>query len=271
MLPMKPRVYIIALVAALLLLTIPQTVFAQVPEKPIAAGVAPGQQFTYGVTGTYPASIAESYIPQEVLSAQATQYFKVTILSVSGPEIGYAWSWHFNNGSDPLDGNATLNIETTTNTGPFWPIVAANLSAGDMIHAHYAPDTSTFNETIQYAYTNYTRATNRLETFTTETNNITTRDVHSDAYFDKLTGMLVKLNDVTDYQDPVFQTTLTWTLLGQTAWTSTTVGSNPPVGFFTLPVIIAIAVVAAFAVVFGAWFASKKRRDARRRQLLRKK
>jgi hypothetical protein len=264
---MQTRAYITILLMALLVSGIIHIAVAQ----NIAAGVKPGDSFTYGVTGTYPAEIATSYIPQEVLSAQATQYFKVTILSVTGPEIGYAWSWHFNNGSDPLDGNSTLNIETAQNTGPFWPIVSANLTVGKPIHPHLAFDTSTFNETVNYAYSNYTRVTNRLETSSVETNNVTTREVNSDSYFDKLTGMLVKLNDVTDYSDPTFETTLTWELLGQTAWTSSSAGSSPPAPFFSLPVIIAIAVVVAIVVVIGGWFVANKRRNARRKQLLRKK
>jgi hypothetical protein len=142
---------------------------------------------------------------------------------------------------------------------------------GEPIHPHYVPDTSTFNETVMYSYSNYTRATNRLETYSVETNNITTRQVHSDAYFDKLTGMMVKLNDVTDYQNPNFETTLTWELLGQTAWTSSSAGSLPPAPLLLLPVIIVIAVVVAVVVVIAGWFVANKRRNARRKQLLKKK
>jgi hypothetical protein len=95
--------------------------------------------------------------------------------------------------------------------------------------------------------------------------------VNSDAYFDKLTGMLVSLKDQTVYQNPSFTTTITWTLAGQNAWTFDSPGSYPPTPFWTLPVIIAVAVVIAIPVVIAGWFVSKKRRDARRNKLLRKR
>ncbi len=264
---MHSRAYVTIFITALLVSGLIPIVMAQ----DIVAGVKAGDSFTYRVTGEYPSEISPSYIPQEVTSAQATLYFKVTIMSVSGPEINYTWDWYFTNGSDPLSDTAMINIETTANTGPFWPIVAANLASGERIHPHYAPDTSTFNETILYSYSNYTRETNRLETYVVETNNITTRQVHSDAYFDKLTGMMVKLNDVTDYQEPNFETTITWELLGQTAWTSSSEGSLPPLPLLSTPVIIAIAVVVAIVVVITGFFVAGRRRNARRKQLLKKK
>ncbi len=267
------RVYIITVMVALLLLTTVEAALAQFTQENLVAGVKPGDSFTYTATGTYPGELSPQSIPPEVLSAQATQFYRITILNVTGPEIGYAYSWQFNNGSNPIEGESRFNVETTENSGGFWPIVAANITASERLYPHYAPDLRTFNETIKYTYSNYTRETNKLELQFAEQSNVTqaVRVVHSNAYFDKLTGMLVRLDDETNYQNPTYTTTFAWILAGQTAWTYASAGSSPPESFFSLPVIIAIAVVVAIVVVIGGWFVAKKRRDARRKQLLRKK
>jgi hypothetical protein len=266
---MKLRMYIIAIMVALLLLMVFRTALAQ---ESIVSGLAPGNVFTYIVTGSYSSGAPIADVPDEVISAQATEYFKVTIVNVAGPEIGYSWFWQFNNGTS-ITNSSTLNIETVENTGPFWPIVSANLTAGERIHPQFGPDLSTFNETVMYTYTNYTRETNRLELTSAQQKNVTQaiRTVHSDAYFDRQTGMLVQLNDETDYQNPAFTTTITWKLSGQNVWTYASAGSYPPAPLFSLPVIIAIVVVVAIVVVIAGWFVSNKRRNTRRKQLLKKK
>jgi hypothetical protein len=266
---MKNRLTITIILMALLLSGIVQIALAQ----DIVAGVKPGDQFTYSVTGSYSSNAPIADVPEEVLAAQASEYFTVTIVNVSGPQIYYDWSWHFNNGSEPLSNSSMVDIEITANTGPFWPIVSANLTAGERIHPHLGPYLSTFNETVMYTYTNYTRETNRLERTSAEQNNVTQaiRTVHSDTYFDRQTGMLVQLNDETDYQNPAFTTTITWKLSGQNVWTYASAGSYPPAPFFSLPVIIAIVVVVAILVVALGIVLSNKRRNARRRRLLGKR
>jgi hypothetical protein len=268
---MKNRLYLTIILMALLLSGIVQIAVAQ----DIVAGVKRDDQFTYSVTGSYSNNAPITDVPEEVLSAQATEFFKVTIVNVTGPEIWYDWFWSFNNGSAPLTNTSMLDIETLGNTGPFWPIVSANLTAGERIHPHYGPDLSTFNETIMYAYTNYTRETNRFETQSAEQNNASgvtrIRNVHRDAYFDKQTGMLVQLNEDATYQSPAFTSTLTWKLIGQNVWTFASAGSYPPAPFFSLPVIIAIVVVVAVVVAIGVWALSNRRTKARRKELLKKK
>jgi hypothetical protein len=266
---MKLRMYIIAIMVALLLLMVFRTALAQ---ESIVSGLAPGNVFTYTVTGSYSSGAPIADVPDEVINAQATEYFKVTIVNVAGPEIGYSWFWQFNNGTS-ITNSSTLNIETVENTGPFWAIVSANLTADERIHPHFGPDLSTFNETVRYAYTNYTRDTNRLQLEFAYQNNVTmaTKTEHTDTYFDKQTGMLVQLNDETDYQNPAFTTTITWKLIGQNVWTYASAGSYPPAPFFSLPVIIAIVVVVAILVVALGIVLSNKRRNARRRRLLGKR
>jgi len=271
MTPMKLAAYTAILVASVLLM-IAQTAYAQ--EYSIVAGVKPGDQFTYTITGSYPSNIPVAEIPSEVLNAAESQYFTITIINVSNPNVGYTWKWHFTNGTDQT-GDGVTNLEIPSESvGPFWPIVSANLTAGEKIHPHFG-DQSKFNETVQWAYSNYTRATNRLQTTSSEQNNQTGvtkyRTVQSDSYFDKLTGILVSLSDQTYYQDPAFTTSLTWSLAGQTAWTFNSPGSNPPAPFWTLPVIVAVGIVIGLLVIALGWFVAGKRTQARRKQLLKKK
>jgi hypothetical protein len=153
-------------------------------------------------------------------------------------------------------------------------MVSANLTAGEKIHPHFG-DQSRFNKTVMWTYSNFTRETNWLQTSSDEQNNQTSvtkyRTVVSESYFDKITGMLVSLNEQTYYQSPSFSTTITWKLAGQTAWTSDSPGSYPPTPFWTLPVIVAVAIVIAILVFALGFFVSSRRRAARRKQLLKKK
>jgi len=267
---MKNRLYLTIILTALMLSGIIQIALAQ----DIVAGVKPGDQFTFSVTGSYSSNAPIEDVPEEVIAAQASEYFTVTIVDVSGPKIYYNWSWHFNNGSTPISNSSMVDVETTENTGPFSLVVSANLTTNESIHPHFGPPSS-FNETIMWTYTNYTRETNRLETQFAEQNNKTNvikyRTVNRDTYFDKQTGMLVQFKDDTTYQNPAFTTTITWKLIGQTAWTSDSPGSYPPAPLFSLPVIIAIGVVVALVIVIAGWYVSNKRKDARRKQLLKKK
>ncbi|MGE5637083.1 MAG: hypothetical protein ACM3WQ_00110 [Chloroflexota bacterium] len=270
MIPMKLIAYLTTFIIALLLVVTVQIALAQ----DISVGLKPNDTFTYSVTGSYSSNAPITDVPNEVLNAEASDYFKVTVTNVSSPNIGYTWLWHFINGTEQT-GDGITNIEIPSESvGPFYLIVSANLTTNDSIHPHFGPTTK-FNESFMYTYTNYTRATNQLHTQIQEANNQTStikyRTVDTDTYYDKLTGMMVYFNEKTNYQNPTFETTITWKLLGQNAWTYSSTGSYPPEPFFTLPVIIAIVVVVAILVVIVGWFISNKRSAARRKQLLHKK
>lgn len=275
MTPMKLTAYVTILIAASMLLMI--VIPAASGQEAIVAGVKPGDIFTYTVTGSYSSSAPLSDVPDEILNAAATEYFRITIVPFSSPNIEYEWVWHFTNGTEQTDNgtHGITNIEIPSeSSGPFQLMVSANLTTDESIHPHYGPRL-TFNETVMWPYSNYTRATNRLRTETQEQNNQTAvtkyRTVDSDAYYDKLTGMLVSLDEETYYQNPTFSTSLKWILSGQTAWTYASAGSYPPAPFWTLPAIIAVAIVIGILVVALGWFVSSKRAAARRKQLLKKK
>jgi hypothetical protein len=267
---MQTRAYITIILMALLVTGIINVAAAQ----DIVAGVKPGDKFTYTVTGSYPTDHASLDIPQEVFDAHATDYFEVVISSVSGLDVGYTWSWHFNNGSAPVGDSSSVNLETTANTGPFWAIVSANLNTTQRIHPHFGPDRSVFNQTVKYTYTNYTRETNRLQLEFAYQNNVTlaTYTENTDTYFDKQTGMLVQLTDESDYLNPAYTTIITWKLRETNAWSSSSPGSFPIEPFFTLPVIIAtVTVVVIVVAVLTTWAVLNQRRKARQKTILRKR
>ena len=205
---MKIRLYITIILMALLISGVVPIVLAQ----DIAAGLSPGYQFTYSVTGSYFTVDASVEIPEEVINAQQSVYFKVMIDNVTGPDIGYSWLWHFANGTDK-NGTGTLNLETTTNTGPFWAIVPANLKAGERIHPNFGPDLTVSTRPlcglIQTAL-----ETNYLELQIAYQNEAAQafKNVTSESYFDKQTGMLIQLSEKTVYQNPAFTTIITWKL-----------------------------------------------------------
>lgn len=268
---MKPKAYTTLIIVAVLFVMVVKTGTAQ---DTVPVGVKTGDQFTYSVTGSYSANAPIDDVPAEVLNAQISVFFQITIVNVSSPDIGYTWVWHFVNGTEQT-GDGITDIEIPTESeGPFRLIVSANLTTNDSIHPHFGP-TSTFNETVMYPYMNYTREANRLHTEAQQANNETSvikyRTVDSDAYYDKLTGMLFQFEEDTTYQNPSFTTSLSWKLSGTSAWTSASAGSYPPAPFFSIPVIIAIGIVVAIVVVIAGWFVSNKRRNAKRKQLLKKK
>ena len=269
MTPMKTRLYITIIMISLLLLGVIRAASAQ----DIVAGVAPGNEFTYSVTAAYSSNDPNAKMPDNLIDIQATDYYKVTIGNVSGPEIGLHTKWQFTNGTT-VETNGSVNIETTDTVGGFWAILPANLTAGDRIHPHYGPDQSTINETVIWTYTNYTRETNHLvldSAYQNKDNPQSTYTEHLDTYFDKQTGMLVQLSDVSNYVNPTFTTTITWKLIEQNVWTYSSPGSFPPEPLLSLPVIIAIVVIVAIVVVVVGIVVSNKRRNERRKQLLRKK
>lgn len=271
MTPMKLKAYTTLIIIALMLMVVVRTGTAQ---DTVPVGVKTGDQFTFSVTGSYSANAPIDDVPSEVLNAQISVFFQITIVNVSSPNIGYTWVWHFTNGTEQK-GDGITNIEVPSESvGPFTLVVSANLTTNDSIHPHFGP-TTTFNETVMYPYMNYTRQANRLQTETQEANNQTSvikyRTVDSDAYYDKLTGMLFQLEEATSYQNPSFTTSLSWKLSGTSAWNSDSAGSYPPAPFFSIPVIIAIGIAIAIVVVIAGWFVSNKRTNARRKQLLKKK
>jgi len=265
---MNKRPYITILLAALLISGILHSVAAQ----DILVGVKPGDVFTYSVAGSYSPSAPVSEIPEDVLNAEITDFFKVTIDNVTSPEIYYTWIWQFKNGTS-MTNSSMLNIQTTGSTGPFWAIISANLSSGAKIHPFYGPDRSTINATTKWPYMNYTRETNRLQLEFAYQNNVTqaTKIEHTDTYFDRQTGMLLELNDETNYQNPTFTTTIKWKLAETNAWTESSTGSLPPDPLFSLPVIVAIIVLVALLIVALAVWVSMRRKKARQKAILRKK
>ena len=105
----------------------------------------------------------------------------------------------------------------------FWAIYASNLRANDRTRPN-GPDQSTINATSPKEYSSgVTRETNTLSLVQNyydadDPTYGTTLTEYMQADFDKQTGMLVQLNDISDYTNPDIRLTLVWTLKDTNVW-----------------------------------------------------
>ena len=189
----------------------------------VVAGVKNGDEFTYDLKGYYSSNDPAETAPVSLLDINMTEWYKITVTSVVGPEVTIDTTWRFSNGTE-LTGTGNVNVETGIHypTEGFWAIYAANLKANDFTRPN-GPDRSTINETSTRDYASGTRETNRISlvqeaydaddpTYTRTWTETTTTN------FDKQTGMLVELRDTNVYKNPDITLTLLWTLIDTDVW-----------------------------------------------------
>jgi hypothetical protein len=152
-----------------------------------------------------------------------TEWYKVTITKVSGPEVSMSTVQHFKNGTE-ISGTGTVNVDTGISNPArgFYTIYAANLREQSRVRPN-GPDRSTVNETISRSYgAGITRETNCLTIITqyydADDPSITYTE-YGNTYFDRQTGMLVELRYISAYNDPKMTLTLLWKIKETTVWT----------------------------------------------------
>jgi len=183
-------------------------------------GVVQGNTFTYDVTAFWSSDDPSATIPAYLLEMNNTEYYRVTITAVaitgvSGAEITTQNVWHFKNGTETST-TGTINLETGISTGGFWAIVAGNLGVNDLLHPS-GQNKITVNETVMRDYAGVERETNHLMLMFLRSDDGNSVE-HVDYYFDKQTGMLVQLNDVTSYTNPRKTVTIFWKIKDSNVW-----------------------------------------------------
>jgi len=187
-------------------------------------GVKEGDEFIYDIRGSWSSNDADVIMPEAFSQLNMTEWYKITVIEVSGPEVSIEAIWRFTNGTE-FKGTGTVNVETGiyNPTEGFWAIYGANLKANDRTRP-LGPDRATVNETITSNYgAGGTRETNRvslireyvdaddptLSTFWTEYININ---------FDRKTGILVELLDMSVYNNPQQTLTIVWKIKESNVW-----------------------------------------------------
>jgi hypothetical protein len=190
-------------------------------------GVTAGDEFIYDVKGFWISSDPNATLPEAFLQLNMTEWYQITVTGVSDAEVSINTTWRFNNGTE-LKGTGTVNVETGIYypTEGFWAIYAANLKADDRLRP-LGPDQSTINETTTRNYgAGSTRETNRVSlvlqyydaddpTFST------TLTEYINTHFDRQTGMLVELRDISVYSKPQMTLTILWKIKDSNVWAVT--------------------------------------------------
>jgi len=212
----------IALVVILIVATVSAYYAILPPPKKAMIGVHVGDSFTYGITGISTLQSEEATITPGFEQYNQTDYYKVTIAGIADTNVSLNTIWRFLNGTE-VNGQLTINLTDGSESvqNGFWAIYSANLKVGDPIRP--TDDRLTVNATDTKTYANSARQRNYwfIENQFYDINDPTQGTLRYDftaVYFDKATGMLDTLNNITAYNNPLKTEAITWKLVSCTVW-----------------------------------------------------
>ena len=219
-------ILVLAIVSAIIIILafIALTQLGSQAAQDAVPGVNVGDTFTYDIRGYYSSNDPNATIPENFPQINMTEWFRIVVKEVSGSEVTINTTWRFSNETE-LNGINTIDVETGINNpiDGFWAIYASNLRANDRTRPN-GPDQSTINATSPKEYSSgVTRETNTLSLVQNyydadDPTYGTTLTEYMQADFDKQTGMLVQLSDISDYTNPGMRLALLWTLMDTNVW-----------------------------------------------------
>lgn len=179
---MNKRLIAIMLLLCLAVFTL--TALQTVKAQTYVPGVHFGDDYIFTTYSYWSSTDAYASIPDNVVQANQTLAIEVRISDVNETTITTFTATYYANSNPAARG--TVNILTgDTADGGFPAIIAANLTAGQLIHPS-GSDGITINDTL----TMNTRPTNHIGlTVYNATSGVTSSD---DRYFDQVTGMIVQ-------------------------------------------------------------------------------
>ncbi|MCX8153705.1 MAG: hypothetical protein N3E52_04650 [Candidatus Bathyarchaeota archaeon] len=210
--------YLLAvIILAILITSVMVLTYLQTKSQVRVPGVAIGDTFVYDVMGFWNVSAVNSTIPQRMLDINQTKEFRVTITNITGPMVSTRETWVFKNGTE-YNSTSMINVETGYNTGGFWPIVAANLGKGELLHPS-GQNKIAVNETVIRNYASGPRETNYFKIkYNGRDEEYGYYTAEAEYYFDKATGMLVELYDRSDFISMGTQGAILWKLKATSVW-----------------------------------------------------
>jgi hypothetical protein len=222
----RSRLILVLIVSAIIIILafIAFTQLGSQAAQDAVPGVNVGDTFTYDIRGYYSSNDPNATIPENFPQINMTEWFRIVVTEVSGSEVTINTTWRFSNETE-LNGINTIDVETGINNpiDGFWAIYASNLRANDRTRPN-GPDQSTINATSPKEYSSgVTRETNTLSLVQNyydadDPTYGTTLTEYMQADFDKQTGMLVQLSDISDYTNPGMRLALLWTLMDTNVW-----------------------------------------------------
>ena len=221
----KKIYFAIALLVIVCVVTAAIVYAASQPSPPTAVtpGVNVGDSFTYSIKGFSILGDDNAATPDYLAQYNTTEYYKVTVTAVNGTEISLDTSWKFSNGTILTDKN-TIDVSNGMKTSQtaFWVIYAANLNVNDKLRPN-GFDGLIVNSTSTQQFKNSVRDSNlwSIENEFFDVNDPTRSTYRYDytgVTFDKQTGMMTKLTNYQQYNNPAMTVTITWTLTDCSLW-----------------------------------------------------
>ena len=212
---------IIVILTISLIIALAAILSNQTPTETVVTGVVAGNVFTYDIKGYSVINEANATIPESFSELNMTEWYRVTITSVSGPDVSFNTTWRFVNGTE-IENMGNVNVLTGEDNRIFWAIYPANLTLNDLVSPS-GSDGLIVNQTEIKTYKDGPRDTNiiTLQTRFVDADDPTLSRTYDDylyVHFDRVTGMLVELRDMKLYTDPQVILTIDWELIGSNVW-----------------------------------------------------
>ena len=212
-------------------------------------GVSKGSSFTYSLTVSWVSNDPKSTPPPYMETANDTLWAQFNVTDVSGTNITVQATTHYKNGTETT-GEGWLDVDTGFVMNVAYIFISANLTAGESVYGYTPYDTWIINQTLPRTYPSGVRETNYLNIITSYAA-ITFRNYY---FWDKLTGVLVELQQDGYNQTGVYTTTSSFDLkvTGSNVWTV------PEFPTWTAPLLMLVALTSATALT-----AERRRRPKR--------
>jgi hypothetical protein len=217
------KLYIAIFLIVVLSVAVAALVYASIPTVKATPGVKIGDYFVYSITGSSDLQSLDATVSPGFDQYNQTDYFKVTVTGVSGSNVSIDTLWAFKNGTQE-SGQQTIDLSSGNEsvTNGFWAIYPSNLNVGSLLRPT-GTDGLKVNMTDTKAYASSSRQRNfwfienEFYDVNDPTHN-TLRDDYTGVYFDKQTGMLETLNNISAFNNPLKTESITWKLVSTNVW-----------------------------------------------------
>jgi hypothetical protein len=217
---MKKLIITIVILIVVVSITVAAFLAFQSPAtNSVVTGVVAGNTFTYNLKASANVNEHNVTLPPAITEYNNTESFRVTITSVSGPTISFNTTWRFVNGTE-INNSGYVNVLTGNDNQVFWAIYPANLSKNMLLNPQ-GTDGNIVNDTEVRTYKSGDRQTNIMtlqNQFPDSSNPTRVYEDYLYVHFDKITGMLVELQDIQRYNNPEAILTYSWILADSNVW-----------------------------------------------------
>jgi hypothetical protein len=199
---MKPNLTAIIIILCLAIITTP-LVLAQT----VTVGVNPGNTFNYSYKINWDSTDPAATVPAQNQELNATQFIRITVITVTGSLINVDVTRHFNNGTEQTQ-NGNIDVNTQVLEIPYSVLIMrANANPGEKIYP--AGGHATLNDTATRTYSiGQVDAVRYVSPDTIGGNSEKT-----EIYYDRTNGVAVEYNFISQETSGSYVTTTRETVL----------------------------------------------------------